>query len=122
MLRHLYAIQEVLRLSGKCVLDLACKSIKSLVQSEGLLTNERAILVFQALIYCLSEFLPVSPTSTQSLELEKQNLLSTLLSGLYSLVKNYQITWKKCIESSTLVNISLALLTKPHSSKVSIFH
>uniref|UniRef100_A0A336M6H2 CSON011759 protein n=1 Tax=Culicoides sonorensis TaxID=179676 RepID=A0A336M6H2_CULSO len=111
--RHLYAIQEVLRLSGKCVLDLACKSIKSLVQSQGLLTNDRAILVFQALIYCLSEFLPLSSASEVLVVLEKQHLLSSLLSGLYSLIKNYRITWKECIESSTLVNISLALLANP---------
>lgn len=95
------------------MLDLACKSIKCLVQSEGLLTNERAILVFQALIYCLSEFLPLSSASVVTVVLEKKNLLFSLITGLHSLVKNYRITWKECIESSTLVNISLALLANP---------
>lgn len=115
--RHLYAIQEVLRQSGQCVLDLACKSIKGLIAKESTLTNERAALVFQSLVYLLNEYLPVMDgTITPLPALEKPQLLMNLLIGIHSLLKKYTITWRECIETTTLTHISLILLNNPQLS------
>lgn len=116
-MRHLYAIQEVLRQSGHCVLDLACKSIKGLIAKESMLTNERATLVFQSLVYLLNEYLPVIvETSSPLPALKKPQLLTNLLIGIHSLLKKYSITWRDCIETTTLTSLSLILLNNDQLS------
>lgn len=115
--RHLYAIQEVLRQSGRCVIDLACKSIKGLIAKEAMLTNERAILVFQGLVYLLNEYLPVTKMLATPLKaLDEPKLLTNLLIGIHSLLLRYNITWRGCIEASTLTTIALLLLNNQHLS------
>lgn len=118
--RLCYAFRDLLMTMDQNVSELACLSIQGVLAMKNTLHRDRAVIIFQALVYTLKEFAPdgcffaVPVTQTHSDLLNSPNLLSAILNGLYSLIKNYHITWKECIESTTMVNFMLALLGNPN--------
>jgi hypothetical protein len=132
--RNLYAFRDALIANGnyKIVAELAAKSIQGMLSIKDALKRERAILAFSILIYLLKEYVPecreneqltldgnkkwIPKCANTELLLQTPNLLSAILSGLFDLIKNYKITWNECIESTTIVNLMLALLNNPNLS------
>ncbi|XP_058129403.1 uncharacterized protein LOC131286045 [Anopheles ziemanni] len=121
-IRLIYACRDIFQAYNLNVTELACKSIQGIVTTHKL-PRPRAIIAFQAFVYLLKEFLPDMCCSVEGqkidcgntdLILSKPNLLSAIINGLMSLIENYKITWKECIESTTVVNFMLNLLTNPN--------
>ncbi|XP_055677021.1 uncharacterized protein LOC129786200 [Lutzomyia longipalpis] len=124
-IRLCYAFRDLmLTVESETVTDFACKSIQSILGMKEVLTRERAVIVFQALIYCLySEEPDVNGCNldrpniiSTELLVKSPNLLSYVLTGLHGLVKEYKITWKECLESTIVINFMLALLEDPNLS------
>lgn len=112
-LRACYLFREELRKNPKTVSDIATKAIQGMLAIKGQLHHDRAVYVFQALCWSLKEF--AGDENTDKL-MEMPNLLSAILTGLHTLVKQYRITWKDSIESVCLLNFMLSLLNKPNLS------
>ncbi|XP_055608655.1 uncharacterized protein LOC129755936 [Uranotaenia lowii] len=119
-IRLMYACRDVFQMYNVSIVELAIKSIQGVV-SLHTLSRSRAIIAFQAFVYVLKEFLPdicflvnQNDHSKTDLILSKPNLLAAIIQGLHSLIQNYKFTWKECIESTTLVNFMLNLLSNPN--------
>jgi BRCA1-associated ATM activator 1 len=121
-IRLMYAFRDLLRTNAESIPDLAYKSIQGILAMRESLSRERAIIVFQALIYTLKEFTPDICVQGEKAEvdvalvMELPNLLSAIFTGLYELIKNYRLTWNECIETLSLVNFMLAFLNNPNLS------
>ncbi|XP_055698594.1 uncharacterized protein LOC129799027 [Phlebotomus papatasi] len=123
-IRLCYAFRDLmLTVDNDTVTDFACKAIQSILGMKEVLTRERAVIVFQALIYCLHSTEPDNGCMldrpniiSTDLLVKSPNLLSFVLTGLHGLVKEYKITWKECLESTCLINFMLALLEDPNLS------
>uniref|UniRef100_A0A182N9X3 Uncharacterized protein n=1 Tax=Anopheles dirus TaxID=7168 RepID=A0A182N9X3_9DIPT len=121
-IRLIYACRDIFQAYNLNVTELACKSIQGIVTTHKL-PRPRAVIAFQAFVYLLKEFLPDMCCSVEGqksscgkadLMLSKPNLLSAIINGLMSLIENFKITWKECIESTTIVNFMLNLLANPN--------
>uniref|UniRef100_A0A182K0F5 Uncharacterized protein n=1 Tax=Anopheles christyi TaxID=43041 RepID=A0A182K0F5_9DIPT len=121
-IRLIYACRDIFHAYNLNVTELACKSIQGIVTTHKL-PRPRAVIAFQALVYLLKEFLPDMCCSVEGersvfgkadLMLSKPNLLSAIINGLMSLIENFKITWKECIESTAIVNFMLNLLANPN--------
>ncbi|XP_053669878.1 uncharacterized protein LOC128720244 [Anopheles nili] len=121
-IRLIYACRDIFQAYNLNVTELACKSIQGIVTNHKL-PRPRAVIAFQAFVYLLKEFLPdmccsvegqKSECGKSDLILSKPNLLSAIINGLMSLIENFKITWKECIESTTIVNFMLNLLANPN--------
>ena len=107
--------------------ELASNSIQRMLALKNVINRDRANLAFQVLIYVLKSYVDDSDEgvikkkkANVELVLQAPNLLSTLLIGLNEMIKNYNFTWKDCIESTTIVTLLLVLLDNPNlSSRVS---
>ncbi|GAB0095115.1 uncharacterized protein DMENIID0001_104570 [Sergentomyia squamirostris] len=118
-IRLCYAFRDLmLSVDSETVTDFACRSIQSILGMKEVLTRDRAVIVFQALVYCLHSVEPNKGEGaadqpniiSTDLLVKSPNLLSFVLTGLHGLVKEYKITWKECLESTCLINFMLALL------------
>lgn len=112
-LRLCYLLREELRKNPKAISDIATKAIQGIFAIKGQLHNDRAVYVFRALCWSLKEF---AVDEDADKLIETPNLLSAILIGLHTLVKDYRITWKESIESVCLLNFMLLLLNKPNLS------
>uniref|UniRef100_A0A182RE17 Uncharacterized protein n=1 Tax=Anopheles funestus TaxID=62324 RepID=A0A182RE17_ANOFN len=121
-IRLIYACRDIFQAYNLNVTELACKSIQGIVTTHKL-PRPRAVIAFQAFVYLLKEFLPDMCCSVEGerrvfgkadLMLSKPNLLSAIINGLMSLIENFKITWKECIESTAIVNFMLNLLANPN--------
>ncbi|XP_053658285.1 uncharacterized protein LOC128707359 [Anopheles marshallii] len=121
-IRLIYACRDIFQAYNLNVTELACKSIQGIVTTHKL-PRPRAVIAFQAFVYLLKEFLPDMCCSVEGenrvfgkadLMLSKPNLLSAIINGLMSLIDNFKITWKECIESTAIVNFMLNLLANPN--------
>uniref|UniRef100_A0A182MFV2 Uncharacterized protein n=1 Tax=Anopheles culicifacies TaxID=139723 RepID=A0A182MFV2_9DIPT len=121
-IRLIYACRDIFQAYNLNVTELACKSIQGIVTTHKL-PRPRAVIAFQAFVYLLKEFLPDMCCSLEGesrvfgkadLMLSKPNLLSAIINGLMSLIENFKITWKECIESTAIVNFMLNLLANPN--------
>lgn len=109
------------------IADLAANSIHKTLALKQVLSRDRATLAFKVLIYVLKGYVDdpelgrhEKATCNIELVLKAPNLLSTLLIGLNDMIKNYNFTWKECVESTTIVTLLLVLLDNPNlSSRVS---
>lgn len=130
-IRLLYTYRDALQTvdNKDNVSDLAAKSIQGILTLKNSLHRDRAILAFQILIYVLAGYiddndrkeLADKKTADTRLLLQTQNLLSALINGLHDLIKNYSISWKECVESTTIVGFMLVLLDNPNlSARVSV--
>lgn len=105
------------------IADLAANSIQRILALKKVLNRDRALLAFQILIFVLKGFVNDQPAEVPSKEkkssntqlvLQAPNLLSALLIGINEMIKNYNFTWKECIESTTIVSLLLVLLDNPN--------
>uniref|UniRef100_T1PGU0 HEAT repeat protein n=1 Tax=Musca domestica TaxID=7370 RepID=T1PGU0_MUSDO len=123
------------------VADLAYKAIHGILSMQNILEREQAILVFQAMIYAMKEFIgdsntmyseerkpeygspPISDTFPNWVGLEFMvtipNVLNAILSGLQTLIKRYRISWKESIETTCVVNMVAVILENPNLTEAS---
>lgn len=124
-----YAFRDLLNTDYRAD-DIASKSIQGIISLKSDMNRDRAVMVFQALMYSLKGYAPEAlnidrpcnsvPLDTDCLAQSPQHL-SAILAGLHILVEHYNITWKECIESTVLINFMLALLNNPNlTTRVSI--
>uniref|UniRef100_A0A336MLF7 CSON001788 protein n=1 Tax=Culicoides sonorensis TaxID=179676 RepID=A0A336MLF7_CULSO len=118
--RHMYAFRDVISQTSLCHGVIAVKSVKGLISMANYLSPSRGILVFQALVYILNEYVPATKTTTLpngvrkvDLVLECSNLLSTIFNGLQTFVQKFNISWNDCVESTCIFHLSLTLLNNP---------
>lgn len=109
--------------SSEFISDLAANAIQRILALKNFLNRDRATLAFQILIYTLKGYVDDPEQGgtekivcNTQLVLQAPNLLSALLIGLNEMIKNYNFTWKECIESTTIVSLLLALLDNPNLS------
>ncbi|XP_063705871.1 uncharacterized protein LOC134834965 [Culicoides brevitarsis] len=121
--RHMYALRDVINQTSVCIGVVAVKSVKGLISMSNYLSRSRGILAFQGLIYILKEYVPDTETKTlpngfkkTDLVLECSNLLSIIFSGLHTFVQKFNISWTDCMESTSIVDLSLSLLNNPSLS------
>lgn len=140
--RIMYSYRDALLANGSfdTIAELAGKSIQGMLSIKDSLKRDRAVLSCSILIYLLKEYVPDSKVmhenyapegkckrkcgavANSELLLQTQNLLFNILCGLHDLIKNYDISWKECIESTAIVDLMLALLNNPNlSTRVSSF-
>lgn len=127
-IRLLYQYRDCLDcLETEVLTELAVKSILSTASLKETLDRDSIILTLKILIYALAGYIdePCNknfnrPTVNVQL-LEKSKLvLSALLIGLGDFINDFKISWKECVESTSIVRFSLALLNcKTLDSKVS---
>ncbi|XP_075145568.1 integrator complex assembly factor Brat1 [Haematobia irritans] len=118
------------------VADLAYKAIHGILSMQNILEREQAILVFQAMIYALKEFisevdgeksnanynqLPKNCKRWISMEfmVTIPNVLNAILTGLHTLIKRYHISWKESIETTCVVNMVAVILENPNLTEAS---
>jgi BRCA1-associated ATM activator 1 len=131
-IRLLYQYRDgLMHESFDFIAELAANSIQRILSLNKFLNRDRAILAFQILIYVLKGYVDDPSGSSENenepktcniqLVLQAPNLLSALLIGLNDMIKNYNFTWKECIESTTIVSLLLVLLDNPNlSARVSL--
>uniref|UniRef100_A0A1I8NWR9 Uncharacterized protein n=1 Tax=Stomoxys calcitrans TaxID=35570 RepID=A0A1I8NWR9_STOCA len=114
------------------VADLAYKAIHGVLSMQNILEREQAILVFQAMIYALKEFISDADCERSS-NLPKSckgwigkefmtsipNVLNAILTGLHTLIKRYHISWKESIETTCVVNTVAVILENPNLTEAS---
>lgn len=135
-IRLVYAVRDLLRkLDPDFVAHLATKSIQAVLALKDTMHRARAIMVLQALIYTLKGLeMPGSGWNGKEVQeqqrkleeeerahrvealLRSEQLLAAILTGMYTLIKSYRVTWKECIESTVLVSFMLELLSHPNLS------
>uniref|UniRef100_A0A1A9ZPU6 Uncharacterized protein n=1 Tax=Glossina pallidipes TaxID=7398 RepID=A0A1A9ZPU6_GLOPL len=130
-LRICYAFRDLIYTSGESslsmVADMAYKSIHGILCMENMLEREQAVLVFQAMIYALKEFVDNSQAlrsgemgvclklwlSTEYGIAIPHVLYATLI-GLQTLIKRYRINWNESIDTTCIVNIVASVLENPN--------
>lgn len=121
-IRILYQYRDgLMHESFDFIADLAANSVQRILSLKKFLNRDRATLAFQILIHVLKGYVDDPEHGSGSkkicntqLVLQAPNLLSALLIGLNEMIKNYNFTWKECIESTTIVTLLLVLLDNPN--------
>lgn len=134
-LRICYAFRDIILPSEgtslAAIADLAYKSIHGILSMQNILEREQAVMVFQAVIYALKEFISNTETLEGSMEgrvvpswcktwmgtefiVAIPNALYACLIGLQALIKRYRISWKESIESTCVVNTVAVILENPN--------
>ncbi|KAI8129654.1 hypothetical protein FF38_13103 [Lucilia cuprina] len=137
-LRICYSFRDIILPSEgtslAAIADLAYKSIHGILSMQNILEREPAVMVFQAIIYALKEFIANTNTyEKNNCPMEGRvvpswckiwmgaefivaipNVLYACLIGLQSLIKRYRISWKESIESTCVVNTVAVILENPN--------
>lgn len=97
---------------------LATKAIKGILSIIHILHRDRAVIVFQALCHIIKGIRKENSNATTTSEIPwvmtKPNFMSSVLTALYSIVKNFRITWKDSFESIGLLNCMLYSIENPN--------
>lgn len=97
------------------IFDMANKSIQGILSMIHILHRDRAVIVFQALCHIIKKVKCKEDTGSYPASLiEMPSFMSSVLSGLYSIVKKYRITWKDSYESVGLLNCMLYIIEDPN--------
>lgn len=127
-IRLLYQYRDCLDcLNTEVLTELAVKSIQSTSSLKETSDRDSIILTIKILIYALAGYIdePCNenfnrPTVNVQLLEKSETFLSALLIGLGDFINDFKISWKECVESTSIVRFSLALLNcKTLDSKVS---
>lgn len=111
-LRVCYSFRDSLFNNNVDLYDVAAKSIRGILSMIHVLHRDRAVTIFQALCHVVKG---VKRSESKSCSLiEKPALLSAVITGLYTIVKKYRITWKESTESIALLNVMLCTLENPN--------
>ena len=108
--------------------ELAIKSLQSTSSLKETLDRDSIVLALKILIYALAGYIdePCNenfnrPTVNEQLLVKSERFLSALLIELGSFINDFKITWKECVESTSIVRFSLTLLDyNKLDSKVSL--
>lgn len=87
-----------------------------LMKSHKYFSRNTNVMVFQAIMYALKDIINICKTSPAAQELfsKETNYMVTLVDAISTLINNYSITWKDCIESICVMSCSVDLLSSPH--------
>lgn len=103
--------------------DMASKAIQGILSMIHILHRDRAVIVFQALCHIIKGVARNETTNEIPHLIAKPNYMSSVLTGLYSIVKKYRITWKDSYESVGLLNCMLYTMEDPNlSPRVRLIH
>lgn len=103
-IRYMYAVRDVLRQNKKSNTDLACRAITRISSSGAIIEKPRALIAFRSFICSITEFLPtdfdISQSNSAYLSFDNPHFLLSLLTGVNSMIKTYDITCADCPISS----------------------
>ncbi|GLH12645.1 Uncharacterized protein GBIM_17360 [Gryllus bimaculatus] len=104
--------------------------VLSLMQIKDIIHRDQAIIMFQALMYILKDFVPeldphppmqYSGLSSDEILILYPEVLSSILETLSSLIDCFRINWRESLESICLFTFMNQLLKNPHlSSKLAV--
>lgn len=113
-LRICYSFRDSLLRDITKVPDIACKAIQTTLSLGKILNRDCAVILFQSLAHTVKGFAVwARDGNADSLE-QHPALLNAVITGMYTIVKDYRITWKESFESVGVLNFMLYLLQ--HSS------
>lgn len=113
-LRICYSFRDSMLKDVSKVPDIASKAIQSTLAMGSVLQRDCAVIVFQALVHIVKGFACMAREGDSGDLEQYPNLLTAVLTGLYTIVKDFRITWKESFESIGVLNFMLYLLQ--HSS------
>ncbi|XP_067615452.1 uncharacterized protein [Eurosta solidaginis] len=122
-LRICYTYRDsILKMPKSTSIDLSIKSVYGTMSMVDILERDEAIIVFQACIYALKEFiiklyesngmaLSLSQTETSfTIVAEYANTIHAILVSMKTLIERFKITWNDSIETICLVSCAMQLL------------
>lgn len=113
-LRICYSFRDSLMNGNLDIYDMAGKAIQGILSMVHVLHRDRAVIVFQALCHIIKGVAyERDPKEILSL-VERPTFMSSVLTGLYTIVKKYRITWKDSFESIGLLNSMLYAMEDPN--------
>lgn len=111
-LRVCYSFRDSMLNDVTKVPEIATKAIQMALSMRNGLQRNSAVIVFQALMHTVKAFACAEgDDSPDSLE-QYPNLLTSVLTGLHSIVKKFRITWQESFESIGVLNFMLYLLRR----------
>lgn len=113
-IRICYLFRNSSRAGHMDIYDLGCKAIQGILSIIDNLHRDRAVIVFQALCHVIRGVRSTEGSNEIPSLISKPRFMSSVLSGLYTIVKNYRITWKDSYESVGLLNCMLYAIEDPN--------
>lgn len=120
--RAVYAIKKMLRDQPNSH-EVAHMAVLSILQIKDVMDKDKAVVVFQVLMYSLKEFVPESveclpgyTIDTYDFPIEYPELLSTVLEALFMLITNFHIVWSQSVESICIFTFLSILIPNPNLS------
>ncbi|XP_047107452.1 uncharacterized protein LOC124776482 [Schistocerca piceifrons] len=120
--RAVYAIKKMLRDQPNSH-EVAHMAVLSILQIKDVMDKDKAVVVFQVLMYSLKEFMPPSvqclpgyTIDSYDFPIEYPELLSTVLEALMMLITNFHIVWSQSVESICIFTFLSILLQNPNLS------
>lgn len=113
-LRICYLFRNSSKAGHTDIYDLCCKAIQGILSIIDNLHRDRAVIVFQALCHVIRGIRSKEGSNEIPSLISKPRFMSSVLSGLYTIVKNYRITWKDSYESIGLLNWMLYAIEDPN--------
>lgn len=113
-LRICYSFRDSLINGNLDLYDMASKAVQGILSMVHVLHRDRAVIVFQALCHIIKGVaFPRDSKDLISL-VERPTFMSSVLTGLYTIVKKYSITWRDSFESIALLNFMLYAMEDPN--------
>ncbi|XP_055324880.1 uncharacterized protein LOC129579171 [Sitodiplosis mosellana] len=115
-LRICYSFRNSVTDGNVDLYDLASKAIRGILSIIHILHRDRAVIVFQALCHIIKGVFRGEQSNKTLALFARPTFMSAVLTGLYSIVKKYRITWKDSYESVGLLNCMLYSIEDPNLS------
>lgn len=120
-LRIAYAFRDSVKNGHVDIHVMASKAIQGILSMIHVLDRDRAVIVFQALCHIIKGVAKYEQSDELPM-IGRPNFMSSVLTGLYTIVKKYRITWKDSYESVGLLNCMLYTIENPNlSPRVKIY-
>lgn len=120
-LRICYSFRNSVNDGNVDLYDLASKAIQGILSIIHILHRDRAVIVFQALCHIIKGVCKNDQSNDWLPLVARPTFMSAVLTGLYSIVKKYRITWKDSYLSCALLNCMLYTIDDPNlSPRVSV--
>lgn len=112
--RLAYSFRDVIELMQQSnAFDLAQKSIFYIMKVRQHFHRDRAVIVFQALMYAMKSLAKLFITKHHTiidLQPHQVGFLSAMFDGLGMLIKDFKITWRESVESICLTSLTIDFL------------
>lgn len=109
-LRICYSFRDSMLKDVSKVPEIASKAIQWTLSIGNRLQRDCAVIVFQALVHIVKGFACMAREGEPGDLEQYPHLLTSVLTGLYTIVKDFRITWKESFESIGVLNFMLYLL------------